>query len=251
MQTCSFATTCWENDWEHILCKPDYLSLCQIQRHCYPFAERLLIINNVLDLEKVKAKAESLISEGILTRYIVADEIAAEMLLFFGLCRSDFDVKEEGKKFNLHPDWLYYNALGPLAAIYENQSDYLLYVTGDVWLKKPVRWIERAMKIMEKKPQVKVANLLWNGATKEAKKEAYKKSWNFFFSKLGFSDQMFLVARDVARSQMYTELRSDLSHFPRGETFERRFFSYMKNRDWERITFRRGSYTHENIVHTE
>jgi hypothetical protein len=248
MKSCSFATTCWENDWEHILCTPEYLSLFQIERNCYPFAERILIINNVSDLENVKKRAETLISEGVLTRYVVAQEIAQEMLLFFGLSKEDFALKEEGQKFNLHPDWLYYNALGPLAAIYENKSDYLLYMTGDVWLKQPVCWIEKAIKIMEKKPLVKVANLLWNGAKNEAKKEAYKKSWNFFFSKDGFSDQMFLVAKDVARSQMYGELRGDLAHFPRGETFERRFFSYMKNRDWERITFRRGSYTHENII---
>jgi len=248
MQTCSFATTCWEKDWEYILCTPQYLSLCLIQRHCFPFAERLLVINNVRDLPKVKSVADSLIAQGILTRYVVADEIAAEMLLFYGLCKEDFAVKEEGRKFNLHPDWLYYNALGPLAAIYENKSDYLLYVTGDVWLQKPVRWIERALRAMEKKPQVKVANLLWNNATQEAKKESYRKSWNFFFSRQGFSDQMFLVEGKIFRQPIYGEVRSDLAHFPRGDTFERRIFSYMKNRDWERITFRRGSYTHENII---
>jgi hypothetical protein len=89
--------------------------------------------------------------------------------------------------------------------------------------------------------------LLWNDALKEAKKESYRKSWNFFFSREGFSDQMFLVASKTVRQPIYKELRTDLRHFPRGDTFERRFFSYMKNRDWERITFRRGSYTHENI----
>jgi hypothetical protein len=248
MTTCSFATTCWEKDWKHILCTPDYLSICQIQRHCFPFAERLLVINNVANLGAVKKVAEDLVAQNILTRIVIAEEIASEMLSFFQLSPQDFALTEEGRQYNLPPTWLYYNALGPLTALYACKSDYLLYVTGDVWLKKPVHWIPKAIRVMEKKERVKVANLLWNENTKEAKKESYRRSWNFFFSKEGFSDQMFLVKKEEFCQPIYGELRSDLAHFPRGNTFERRCFSYMKNRGWERITFRRGSYIHENIV---
>ena len=42
-------------------------------------------------------------------------------------------------------DWIYYNAIGPLTAIYLCQSDYLLYLTGDVRLDEPVEWIEQAL----------------------------------------------------------------------------------------------------------
>ena len=34
---------------------------------------------------------------------------------------------------------------------------------------------------------------------------------------------------------------------PTTDVFEKRVFSYMKNRGWERITFRRGSYIHQNV----
>jgi hypothetical protein len=146
MKSCSFVTTCWEKDWEHILCTPGYLDVCQIKRHAYPFAEKILIINNVLDLGKVKKQADLLVSQGVLSRYVVAEAIAEEILSFFDLQKSDFALTQEGKDWNLSPDWLYYNALGPLAAIYENKSEYLLYVTGDVWLKQEISWIDRAIR---------------------------------------------------------------------------------------------------------
>lgn len=229
--TVTFATSCWSQDWRLILQDPDYLRIRQIENHLFPFAERLLIINNVSDLDGVKKAAEAKIVEGVITRYIVA----ADILSFFQLQRSDFN------------EWQYYNALGPLSAIYHCQSDYLLYLTGDVYLKRPVDWIGKAIERMEKNSSVKVANLTWNGNYGEAEKESYQRTWNFFVAKEGFSDQMFLVRRSDFCAPIFGEIRQDASHYPRGDVFEKRVFSYMKNRGWERITFRRGSYTHENI----
>src|SRR5579862_8658674 len=114
--TVTFATSCWERDWRQILLDPDYLAVKQIQNHLFPFQERLLIINNVDDLDAVKQVAEEKVKAGILTRYVVAGDVLSS----FGLERSDFN------------DWQYYNALGPLNAIYHCQSDYLLFHTGDV-----------------------------------------------------------------------------------------------------------------------
>lgn len=240
--TVTFATSVWENDWRQVLLTPDYLRVRQLQNHCFPFSERMLIINNVKDLAEVKRVACRLIEEGVLTRFVVAEEIAEEMFSFFQLKRSDFRSDE-----GFHPDWIYYNALGPLAAIYSCQSDYLLYLTGDVRLDLPIDWIPSALRLLEKVPSAKVANLTWNKRYEEAKREAYRKKGPFFVAKQGFSDQLFLVKREVFRQPIYGEIRSDSSHFPRGDVFEKRVFSYMKNHGWERMTFRRGSYTHENI----
>lgn len=227
----TFATSCWEKDWKHILLKPDYLEKLQIGNHLYPFSEKLLVINNVENLDEVKEAAQKKVDAGVLSRFVVAYDI----LEFFDLKRSDFN------------EWQYYNALGPLMAIYETKGDYLLYLTGDVYLKKPVRWIHWATRFMEKKPNVKVANLTWNDRKDEVKNESYRRTWNFGLSKEGFSDQMFLVRIEDFRAPIYTEIREDSHHYPRGDVFEKRVFSFMKNRGWERITFRRGSYTHENV----
>lgn len=229
--TVTFATACWEKDWRLILLDPDYLAVRQIGHHCFPFAERLLIINNVSDLEAVKQAAAQKVREGVLTRFVVAEDI----LPSFGLHRSQFN------------DWQYYNALAPLSAIYHAKSEYLLYLTGDVYLKKPVDWIPKAIRFLQKRDEIKVANLLWNECTGEAKKESYRRTWNFFVANQGFSDQMFLVRSSDVRAPIYGEIREDAAHYPRGDVFEKRLFSFMKNHGWERITFRRGSYTHENV----
>ncbi len=227
----TLSTACWEKDWRLILLDPDYLAIRQIGNHQFPFDERLLIINNVIDIDAVKRAAERKIEEGILTRYVVATDI----LPHYQLKRSDFT------------DWQYYNALAPLTAIHECRTDYLLYLTGDVYLKKKVDWIPKAIRYMERRPQVKVANLTWNDKTKEAKQESKRTTWNFYRADQGFSDQMFLVRRADFQAPIYGEMREDASHYPRGDVWEARVFSFMKNRGWERITYRHGSYTHENV----
>ncbi len=245
LPTVTFATCCWERDWQLILLDPDYLRVRQIENHCFPFAERLLVINNVKDLDAVKRAAQAKIDEGVLTRFVLAEEIASEALAFFCLKRSDFQPADDS--FKVNADWIYYNALGPLCSVYECKSDYLLYLTGDVRLDEKVDWIGKALRKMEKDSRIKVANLTWNDRTGEAKRESYKRGWNFYRAKDGFSDQFFLVRRSDFREPIYGEIREDSRHFPRGDVFEKRVFSYMKNRGWERITYRRGSYIHENV----
>ncbi len=226
----TFATSCWERDWRILLGPSDYLAMRQIGHHQYPFSERLLIINNVNNLEAVLKAAQKQVDQGILTRFVVAHDI----LESFGLKRIDFN------------EWQYYNALAPLMAIHEAQGEYLLYLTGDVSLKKPVDWVGKAIQFMEKRSNIKVANLTWNDSYREAKKESYRRTWNFFVAKEGFSDQMFLVRTEEFKGPIYGEIRADSDHYPRGDVFEKRVFSYMKNRGWERITFRRGGYIHED-----
>lgn len=229
----TFVTSCWEQDWKHLLLTPSYLATDQIQNQCYPFTRKILVINNVKDLEAVKAAAETKIQEGVLTEYKVAD---ASVLARFGLTARDFEN-----------DWQRYNAIAPLTAIDASSTDYLLYLTGDVFLPKPVRWMEKAIAAFERKASFKVANLIWNEAYLEVKKEAYRRTWNFFVAREGFSDQFFFVRTKEFQAPIFGEIRSDSHHYPRGDVFEKRVFSYMKNRQWERITYRHGSYTHQNI----
>jgi hypothetical protein len=244
----TYATTVWEKDWRQILLDPEYLPIRQIQNHCFPFAEKLLIINNVVDLAAVKKAASRWIAEGVLSRFVIAAEIEDETLSFFQLKRSDFQAGADAHLYeNVNPDWIYYNALGPLAAIYCCKSDYLLYLTGDVYLSEPLDWVGPALKKMESNPLYKVANPIWNGNDREARQESYRTDGAFYAAKSGFSDQIFLVKKEEFYKPIYGEIRPDSAHFPRGDVFEKRVFSYLKNRGLERIIFRRGSYIHENF----
>jgi len=246
--TVCFATAVWERDWKHVLLDEQYLTKKLIANHEYPFDEKLLIINNVNDKEKVIQCANALIEKKIFTRVALAEDFANETLQFFHLEKKDFKGENQNQAFEIvRPKWVYYNALAPLSAIYLCKSDYLLYVTADVSMQKPVKWIESAIDRMQRKSVYKVANLVWNDKYDEAKKESYKTDRDFFVAKQGFSDQCFLVRREDFRQPIYHEIRKDANHYPRGDVFEKRVFSYMKNRKWKRLIYRHGSYTHENF----
>ncbi len=241
----AFATSCWERDWKPILLDADYLAKKQIGNHCFDFAEKIVVINNVASREAVMAAAQKRIDEGILSRAVFAEE---SVLSSFGLKREDFQPGADADQYEgVNADWIYYNALAPLSAIHAAKSDYLLYLTGDVRLDEPIDWIGRAIRLMEKDARYKVANPVWNGQRAEAKRESIRRKRGFFVSDRGFSDQLFLVRRSDFLQSIYREIREDSAHFPRGDVFEKRVFSAMRNRGWLRLTYGAGSYTHENF----
>ncbi len=241
----TFATSVWEKDWKLVLQKEDYLRQKQIGHHLYPFTKRMLIVNNVQEKEEVKKYAEKMRRDEVLTDVYMAEGHAGEVLRFFNLSKADFKAADSRENYQVENSWVYYNALAPLSAIYHASTDYLLYHTGDVWLPREVGWIEKAIRMMEKNPLYKVANLTWNEKYDEAKKESYKKRRGFYIAEEGFSDQLFLVKLEDFRKPIYGEIREDSNHYPRGDVFEKRVFSYMKNRGWERLTYAKGSYYHE------
>jgi hypothetical protein len=244
----TFATSCWERDWSHILLDPTYLAVRQIGNHQFEFKEKLLVINNVKDLELVSQAAEKKVQEGVLTRVIATEKMAEEALSFFQMKREDFRAGSDAHLYGgVNDDWIYYNSIAPLAAIYSCESDYLLYMTGDVRLDDAISWIPKALRMMEKDERYQVANLLWWHEKKQAKKESIFQKRGFFVSARGFSDTMFLVKRASFRAPIYREIREDAGHYPRGDVFEKRAFSAMKNRGWLRLTYAKASYIHEHL----
>ncbi len=114
-------------------------------------------------------------------------------------------------------------------------------------MPKPLQWIGPAIQKMEDNPSYWVANPIWNYKMKEARAESYRKEGNFYVARQGFSDQIFLVKKEDFRQPIYGEIREDAAHFPRGDVFEKRVFSYLKNRQLERLIYSLGSYIHENF----
>lgn len=243
-KTVTFATCCWEKDWKEILLSKDYLKKQQIENNRHAFKEKIVIINNVSDYPAVIQAAKKKVEEGVITGFYLSKEHAEKALEFFQLKKEDF---KKDKNLKISDDWVYYNALGPLCAIYLCKTDYLLYLTGDSRLKTPINWIEKAIEQLEKKSSYKVANLTWNENYAEAKKESFKETQDFYISKKGFSDQLFLIPVKDFQKPIYYSLRKDSAHFPWGDIFEKRVFSYMRDKKWKRITYKLGSYHHENF----
>lgn len=239
----SFATTCWERDWKIILKDSDYLSQKMIGNHNFDFFEKILVVNNVEDPEEVLFWARQKVRQKILTHVYLASDYDSKALDFFSLKRTDFKALSPGVK----DAWVYYNARGLLTALYKCRGDFFLYHTGDAYLAKKTDWIDKALVLMEKYPDCKVANLTWNNCFQDAEKEACKKEKGFFISGSGFSDQQFLVKTADFKQPIFSQIREDSRHFPWGNTLEKRVFSFMKNHKWKRITYSRGSYLHKSF----
>ena len=233
MPSITFATNCWEKDWE-ILLKTNFLEN-KILRNEVAFTKKTLIINNVKNREKVEANAKKVVDKGVITNYFFVEDYIDEAL----------------KRFQLTNEALgkgYYYSNHELVGVYLCDTDYLLYFTGDTWLDKKVGWVEPALIEMEKNENYKVANPVWNRKYDEAKKEALSEIPDFYVG-FGFSDQCFLVKPKDFKAPIYGETNPLSERYPKygGETFEKRVDSWMRNHNYLRLTYKHGTYLHEDF----
>jgi hypothetical protein len=142
----------------------------------------------------------------------------------------------------------YYYSNHELASIYLCSTDYLLFFTSDTTLHEKVSWIDAVLTEFEKNSNYKVANLVWNRKFEEAKSESSSEIKDFFVG-FGFSDQCFFVRTDDFKAQIYNEAHPASARYPGygGETFEKRVDSWMRNHNYLRLTYKHGSYIHEDF----
>lgn len=237
-KTITFATNCWQADWQSVLQGGD-LEL-MIKNSCYPFDEKILCISNVDDLDLVKLNAQKKVDEGVIDRYIVVSEMAKEVL-------AHFDIKEEDFKGG------YNYSMSPLTAIYAGSSDFLLYYTEDVCIEHDRHsWVADSMDLLNKDSRVFVSNPLWNHSHDCAKSESDYETDDWYIG-YGFSDQCFLVRRDEFFQDIYKERHPDEIRYPiyGGDGFEKRVNSYMRNHERYSATNKHVSYLHEDGVHED
>jgi hypothetical protein len=233
MTSVTFATKCWENDWEIIL--KTRLLENKILRNNYEFAKRVLIINNIRNPDKVKPYADEWLRRGTITDYYFVNKYVQEVLDFFELTKDSL-----GKG--------YYYSIGELTGIYNCETDYFLYFNGDVWLAKSTSWIDRTIKEFKRNSKVKVGTLVWNQKYHEAKRESFSENDDFYFCS-GFSDQCFFVRTKDFRAQIYNEKHPFSERYPKygGELFEKRVDSWLRNHGYLRVVYKHGYYVHESI----
>ena len=233
MISVTFATSCWERDWD-ILLRTKFLQN-KIERNAYDFAKKDLIINNVNNRIKVEKHAKEAIDKGVISDYFFVEDYIDEALEYFELTK---EALGKGYNFSNHE----------LASVYLCKTNYLLFYTGDTWLDKKVAWVQSAVDEFEKNPEYKVANLVWNYKFDDAKMEASSEIENFYVG-FGFSDQCFLVRTADFKAPIYNEVNPASERYPKygGETFEKRVDSWMRNHKYLRLTFKHGSYLHKDF----
>lgn len=230
----TFETKVYENDWEYIL-KGNYLDII-IARCNYKFKEKILFINNVKDIKKVKKYADKKVVQGIIDRYFVVKDYENEALNYFNIEKDSFK------------DGFYYS-IAELVSIYLCETKYLLHFSSDSFIDdSTINWIDGAIKIFEEKDNIIVANPTWNYAYNQAKKEAISEIDDFFVG-YGFSDQCYLIKSEVFKKQVYNETNIASNRYPEygGELFEKRVDSFMRNHNKLRITSKKVSYFHINF----
>lgn len=230
----TFETKVWEKDWRYIL-HGDYLD--QIIGRCnYSFVEKIIIINNVSNRTKVEKHARKKMAEGVIDAYYFAEDYATEVLDFFKITKASFKGG-------------YYYSIAELVSIYLCKSPYLLHFSSDAYMaKNSASWLNDALQTLQMHENFIVANPVWNHAYNEAKDESIDEN-NEFYIGYGFSDQCYLVKKDVFCSPIYGESHEFSNRYPKygGELFEKRVDSYLRNNQLLRITSKKASYIHKNF----
>lgn len=239
-RTVSFFTNCYENDWEEVLISN---RLEEMIKQCdFDFSERVLIINNVSDKNRVEKFAAEAVEKKIIDAYHFSEDYSAQILAEFGISRSSF-------KLDFYDGYWY--SMGPLCAILLCKSKYLLYFTCDCMMDKTSNpaWIDKAAALLEEDQTIFVANPVWDSKYEEAKKESYHEDADWYYGH-GFSDQSFLIENSRYYGNIYNHyhISSEVYPIQAGNLFEGRVNSYMRVNKLQRITSKHASYTHIKLL---
>jgi hypothetical protein len=231
-KTVTFETKCWERDWKLLLCTGRLRDM--VERCNYPFAERILYVNNVRDNGRVMKAAQRLKNDGTITEVVFVEDLAQQALAGLGIDKESFRGG-------------YYYSIQELVGIFHCKTDYLLHFSSDSIQTNSEPWIDQAVERMEANGALFAANPNWDETGRQAKEESVSEDDLFFFSS-GFSDQCYLVRPDVFRRPIYNEEHPASMVYPRygGELFEKRVNSYMRNHGCSRLTSKNTFCVHKN-----
>jgi hypothetical protein len=223
---------CWERTVRHVV-RRGYFTAIE-ESNCHKF-RKILLINNVNDLNATLKRADQLIAYGELDEYYIVAEKLPAALKKANLSRGDL-----GEKI------LHYSDAPLVAVTLESENDWLLYWDAEISLISPFNWCTEAMFFMDENPDIIVANPSWQAGSVD--REALYTTGMFSVG-YGFSDQVFLARRsDLAKVQWdcrcIASLRYPLSHI--APDFEQRLDAFMRRYGKLRATFMNATYEHPN-----
>ncbi len=229
-------TNCWRRDWRLVLGADRLRQL--VERNAYPFEERTVLINELADYTSALRLADAAVESGLLTSRVVVEGYAEKAMAEMGVTREDLGGA-------------YGYSIAELVGLHITGCEYLLYFMSDCMPTATHAWIPAALQLMESDPRIKVANLLWNGNTDEARAEAHWETEDFFVGS-GFSDQCFLVRVDDFRGPILGHQHPASARYPQygQQGFERRVDSWMRRHGYLRATYKHASYRHLNLPPT-
>jgi hypothetical protein len=234
--TISFETKVWEKDWELILKTNRLKNLIKACNH--KFDKKILLINNVNNLREVLKEADRLVKNEVITEYINVAVHANQALKHFEISKESLGMG-------------YYYSIAELVSLYLSKTQYLLHFSGDSMVSRESakNWLEIGIKTLERHPQVKVINLMWEQSDAAIREEMIYETPDHWYS-IGFSDQMYLVRTEDFKERIYNYRHPYSERYPKfaGELFEKRVDSWLRVNDFYRATLKNGRYIHRNFT---
>ena len=223
---------CWEGSYRDLLV-PGVLGQ-RYAAHEYPFARRVLTINNVDDQRDIVARADAAVARGECDAYVlVADELPMA-LERCGLCMADIAPVKHFVDFHL-------------VTVATASADYVLHNAGDVVLERPFNWVSDAVERLARNRRYLIAapNFLSHPGLVERESLRFDAP---YWVGYGFTDQCFLGATRRLAAPIYREWNLISNRYPMahlGRIFEARVDAYMRNHKLLRITDARLGYIHQ------
>ncbi len=224
-----FIVNTFERTYREVLA-PGYIANMAAD-HCYPFARRIVMINNVNDREIAEKRARDLQRSGEITEYYFVADLLTQILPRAGLTLTD-----------LQPNIHYTDC--SLTAIFLDGSDYLVYCDADVRMKEQQDWITPSLELMARDSRIAVANPNWTPETLKRESREFQGEFGIGY---GFSDQLYLLRRSEFARPIYKfhtpiSLRYPMS--ASGRIFEQMVDSYMRVKGRMRATLSTANYIH-------
>ena len=229
--TVSLTVNTFQRTFETVL-TVEYFEAIRSQNQ-YSFDEVVLLINNVDDIASVRARADALVAEGVVSAYFLVSEVLPDALRAVGLTLEDLGAR---------PHFSDHLLVEPFVVT----SDYYLHWDADISLEQPSNWIEPSVALLESDQQVFVASPQQH--IRERCQWA-RKSDEFLFD-YTFTDQIFLTRTLQMRQPIYSEwcpasLRFPVAHL--GQVVEQRLESHIRNHRLIHAFFRGATFTHEGV----
>lgn len=226
---CTFATNVWEKTYRQYLV-PGYLAR-KIQMHQFPFAERLVVINNVADKQTAELLASQLVQRGEIDRYVFVADLIDQALQKAHMSRGKLGAVAHYTTFNL-------------VALYATQTPYLLYNDAEVELMKPGDWITSGIQQLQYNANVSCVNPNSAHAPIESN-EHHGKAFAYYGDygvDYGFSDHMYLVRTSLLTEPFHQRVHWASLRYPTAivaPIFEQMMDSYHRIYHCVRFTDRR------------
>jgi len=233
----SLYVNCFERDYRNVL-SPGFMA-DKASQFRFPFSRVVVSINNVRDRGHAIRMAEEAVKRREIDAYLDVQRLLPKALSSCGLKDADLGIVRHYVDF-------------ALVAVVSAQPGYLLYCCAEVEMVEPFDWITPAIEVLQKQPDILVANPVWEKDPAGVERESLRRQGHHFVGR-GFSDQCFLVDAERLAKPVYRYKHPAGDRYPMsdlGDIFEKRVDAYMRHKGLMRLTDPRASYIHRGVEGT-